>query len=438
MVGPRSRVRIPVATGLEGSTSWVSGRSAAANLELPFQHACAVDQRSRSGPATIWRCAAPSEWARKLWGDVELVFGIAFAVALCAFCVVGLAVGSTAEGPDPTPLPRSGLDLRITRAALLGIAVLLNLLGAQAALVAGSGDDPSAGRAEAIVFLLEGVANLGLTLVVLMPAWSLRRMWVLRLLAVCWLVVGAPALVLTVGRGPLVSFYLGFGPDAWAAFAVVVGAVLVWLSSLGGGHEVEPTGRPAPETAPVAAVAPSSPARRPPAPPTHWRGIVSGVALACLVALSIWPLAQFTGFNALGGCAPGWLVPSDPEFCVSGALEGHILTISGRTTLPDGAVIDLSVKSGFVDTASTVVGNEQVAVKSGRFEGTFAVPINPALRDDTIVATATVLMDEQPAAVKKHYGSDGRAMAGPAASGACLGSGGRCLLATLSWSLPAS
>jgi hypothetical protein len=367
---------------------------------------------------------------------VELVFGIAFAVALCAFCVIGVAVGSTAEGPDPPPLPRSALKLRITRAALLATAALLSLLGAQAALVAGSGDDPAAGRAEAIVFLLEGAANLCLTLIVLMPAWTLRRIWVLRLVAVCWLVVGAPALVLTVGRGPLVSFYLGFGPDGWAAFAVLVGAVLVWLSSLGGGREVESKARPAPEPEPVAAATTAPPGRRPPAPPTHWRGIVSGVALACLVAVSAWPLAQFAGFNALGGCAPGWLVPSDPEFCASGAFEGQILTISGHTTLADGAVVDLSVQGEFAEAASAVIGNRQVAVKNGRFEATFAVAGNPIVHYESIVATATVRMDEQPSTVIKRYGSDGHGMVGPSAREACGANGGRCLLVTMTWNPP--
>lgn len=367
---------------------------------------------------------------------MELVFGIAFAVALCAFCIVGLAVGSTAEGPDPLPLARSALKLRITRAALLATAALLNLLGAQAAFVAGSVDDPTTGRAEATVFLLEGAANLCLTLVVLMPAWTLRRVWVLRLIAVCWLVVGLPALVLTFGQGPLVSFYLGFGPDAWAVFAVLVGVVLVWLSSLGGGHEIESLGQPAAETAPSAAAA-----RRPPAPPTHWRGIVNGVALACLIALSAWPLAQFTGFNVLGSCAPGWLVPSDPDFCVSGALQGHTLTISGRTTLADGAVVDLSVRGGFAETASVetsslVIVNTQVAVKNGRFEAAFNISGSPLFSFDSIVATATVRMDEQPSAVIKHYGSDGHNMAGPAVRAACGEGGGRCLLVTMTWNLP--
>ena len=373
---------------------------------------------------------------------MELVFGIAFAVALGAFSVVGLAVGATAEGPDPPPLARSALELRITRAALLATAALLSLLGAQAALVAGSGDDPTTGRAEATVFLLEGLANLCLTLVVLMPSWTLRRVWVLRLIAVCWLVVGPPALVLTSGHGPLVSFYLGFGPDAWAAFAVVVGAALVWLSSLGGGHEAELGTQPA--SAPASAAAPSSPEPgRSRTPPTHWRGIVNGVALACLIAVSAWPLAQFTGFNALGSCAPGWLVPSDPEFCVGGALEGHTLTISGRTTLADGALVDLDVQGGFVETASTVIANKRVAVHDGRFEATFDVSGTPTVHYDSIIATATVRMDGQPAAVIDRYGSDGHAIAGPAA---IVESGGRgrhsgplgSPRVTMTWTLPTS
>jgi predicted transporter len=48
---------------------------------------------------------------------VELIFGIAFTIALGAFVVVGVAVGATAEGPDPEPLGGNPLKVRITRAA---------------------------------------------------------------------------------------------------------------------------------------------------------------------------------------------------------------------------------------------------------------------------------------------------------------------------------
>lgn len=344
---------------------------------------------------------------------MELVFGIAFTVALGAFVVVGLAVGATAEGPDPETLGGNPLKMRITRTALLATAAFLALLGAEASMVAGSLDDPATGRGEALVFLMEGAADLVLALVVLVPAWTLRRVWVLRLVAVCWLVVGPPALVLTFGRGPLSSFYLGFGPDMWAAFAVVVGAVLVWLSSLGRGGDID------------AAIdrAASSQAASP--RPTHWRGIVTGVALASLVAVSAWPLAQFAGVNALGGCTPGWLVPSNPSFCVTGHLDGGKLTISGQTTLPEGTFVDVQ------EPGTGLLNDRRVAVKGGRFEVTFDLS---GRHNTTITITASVRMDGQQAALVDLYGANGHGLAGPAAirNGADVGS----LLVTLTWDLP--
>jgi hypothetical protein len=342
---------------------------------------------------------------------VELVFGIAFAVTLAVFVVIGLAVGSSADGPEPEALVRGPLTLRITRAALLATAAFLALLGAEAAMVAGWLDDPAAGHAEATVFLLEGAADLVLALLMLMPAWTLRRIWVLRLVAVCWLVIGPPALVLTFGGGPRASYYLGLGPDLWVAVSVVVGAVLVWLSSLGGSPAAATEGETAASEGPR---------------PTRWRGIVTGIALASLVAVSAWPLAQFAGVNAMGGCAPGWLVPSDPTFCVSGIVDGGKLTVSGRTTLPDGAMVDVAEPGG------GMFSSRRVAVQGGRFDATLDLLGRHGI---TITVVASMRMAGQPAAVVARYGSDGHAIAGPAARGGCDATGGTCLEATLTFDL---
>jgi len=288
------------------------------------------------------------------------------------------------------------------------------VLGAEAALVAGWQQDPSTGRAEALVFLLEGVVDLVLASFVLMPAWTLRRIWVLRLVSVCWLVVGPAALVITFGSGPLATFYLGLGPDMWAAFSVVVGAALVWLSSLG-----VPTVAESPEQS--AALAP----RRLRTPPTHWRGIVSGVALASLVAISSWPLAQFAGINAMGGCAPQWLVPGNPVFCVNGRLDGRMLTVSGETTLPDGALVDIAVSSD--DFVSEQPSAQRASVNGGKFEATFDLSRR---RSGSVTATAALHLAGQPATVALSYGTDGHALTGPTAL-ADGSDGGRSLLATL-------
>src|ERR1035437_7038538 len=381
-------------------------------------------------------------------GYVELVYGIALVILLIVFGGIGVAVGATAEGPDPGPPGCSPLKVRTTRAALLAIAAFMTVLGAEAALVAGWQQDPSTGRAEVLVFLLEGAVDLALAFFVLMPAWTLRRIWVLRLVSVCWLVVGAGVLVITFGSGPLATFYLGLGPDMWAAFSVVVGAALVWLSSLGLPGVAEPAAEPAaePRSAPAPAAAEvgaaESAAQRPstPAPaltpqpsrlpPTHWRGIVTGVALASLVAISSWPLAQFVGINAMGGCAPQWLVPGNPAFCVSGRLDGRMLTVSGQTTLPDGALVDIAVSSDDL-AISEPPSAQRVSVNGGTFEATFDLSRR---RSGSVTVTAALHMAGQPAAVAQSYGTDGHALAGPTA----LADGsddGRSLLATLHFDL---
>ncbi len=350
---------------------------------------------------------------------MELVFGIALVVLLFVFGGIGLAVGATAEGQDPGSPGCSPLKVRTTRAALLAIAAFMAVLGAEAALVAGWQQDPSTGRAEALVFLLEGAVDLALAFFVLMPAWTLRRIWVLRLVSVCWLVVSPAALVITFGSGPLATFYLGLGPDMWAAFSVVVGAALVWLSSLG---------------VPAVAESPEQSAAPEPQPsrmsPTHWRGIVTGVALASLVAISAWPLAQFAGINAMGGCAPQWLVPGNPGFCVSGQLNGQMLTISGQTTLPDGALVDIAVSSDD-SVISEQPSAQRVAVNGGKFEATFDLSRR---RSGSVTVTAALHLAGQPAAVAQSYGADGRALTGPTAL-ADGSDGGRSLLATLHFDL---
>ena len=353
---------------------------------------------------------------------MELVFGIALVVLLIVFAGIGVAVGAGAEGPDPGPPGQSPLKVRTTRAALLAVAAFMAVLGLEAALVAGWQQDPSTGRSEAVVFLLEAVVDLALALVVLMPAWTLRRIWVLRLVAVCWLVVGPVALVITIGSGPLTTFYLGLGPDMWVAISVVVGALLVWLSSLGSATlPASPEQGPAGPTA-----APRS--RR--MPPTRWRGIVTGVALASLVAISSWPLAQFAGFNGLGGCAPHWLVPGSPDFCVRAQLDGRILNVSGQTTLADGAVVDIEVTKddSLFGRASSV---PRVVVSGGKFLAGFDLSQWPA---GTITLVATLKMAGQPAAVVESYGADGNALTGPTA--VTDGSnGGRNLLVRLHFDL---
>jgi len=358
---------------------------------------------------------------------VELLFGLAFTVAVFIFGGIGVAVGATAEGPDPGPPGCSPLKVRTTRAALLAIAAFMTVLGAEAALVAGRQQDPSTGRAEVLVFLLEGAVDLALAFFVLMPAWTLRRIWVLRLVSVCWLVVGPAALVTTFGSGPLATFYLGLGPDMWAAFSVVVGAALVWLSSLGLPGVAEPAAEPAakPQSAPAPAVTPQ-PSRM---PPTHWRGIVSGVALASLVAISSWPLAQFAGINAMGGCAPQWLVPGNPVFCVNGRLDGRMLTVSGETTLPDGALVDIAVSSD--DFVSEQPSAQRASVNGGKFEATFDLSRR---RSGSVTATAALHLAGQPATVALSYGTDGHALTGPTAL-ADGSDGGRSLLATLHFDL---
>jgi hypothetical protein len=362
---------------------------------------------------------------------VELVFGIALVVLLIVLGGIGVAIGATAEGPDPGPPGRSPLKLRITRTALLAVAAFMAVLSAEASLVAGWQQDPSTGRAGALVFLLEGAVDLALALFVLMPAWTLRRVWVLRLVAICWLVVGPVALVFTIGSGPLATFYFGLGPDMWAALAVVVGAALVWLSSLGGETVAEAAPQPAAETAAAkSAAAKSAPAptlapQSSRMPPTHWRGIVTGVALASLVAISSWPLAQFAGINALGGCAPQWLVPGNPGFCVSGHLDGQTLTISGQTTLPDGALVEVTVSSDNATPSDPPV-QLRVPVKDGAFRATFDL----SRRSGSVTVAAALHLAGQPEAVSQSYGADGHALTGPTAL-ADGSDGGRSLLATL-------
>ncbi len=386
---------------------------------------------------------------------MELIFLVASAVVLAVCVAVGLAVGSGVEGPEPGPAAASPRNLRITRAALLATAALISGFGAEAAVVAGSLHDPGAGRSLAAVFLLEAAADLVLAAILLLPAWTSRHVWVLRMIAVCWLIVGPPGLILDFGNGPEATFYLGIGPDVWAMLALVSGAVLVWLATLGGSPmdetavagataatadinaggassddtlpstALEPGPRPESPAASVAAARP----RRVPTPPTHWRGIVTGVALASLLAISAWPAAQFAGVIVLGGCTPQWLVPSDPAFCVSGRVDGRNLAISGDTTLPDGALVDLEASGVPAGVGSGNLPLQRIAVAAGKFQATFSLSSSSAT---SVVATATFKMDGQPPATVELYGADGHGLTGPVVTRA---GSGRSLEVTLTFDL---
>ena len=362
-----------------------------------------------------------------------LVALVVLTALLGLFVAVGLAAGArNADGssdaapaldgqvnaPADAPAKPAGQLIRLLRSAILIDAAVVAMIVVGACLFSTSsvetfGGETSGGET-AIPFAYQAAVDLLLAVVVFLRPWTLRKAWVLRFVSVLWLLIGVPFVLLSsVGYAldeipdgqPL---YLGVSFSLLLVAGVLSGPLLLWLATLGGVGRERSSERPGAELR---------------LPIDHLRRHVNlgrVAAMAALVAsiLPIWPLAGMATTFWLGGCAPAWLVASDPVFCVTSSVQGRTLVISGQTTLPDGSTVLVRTGDQSEDTSVTVRGGSfsfQSDISSGH-AGPLLVAVQfvvaPLVDSDE---GAVVGPSDQPKAVVDRYRSDGAGLTGPTA-----------------------
>jgi hypothetical protein len=170
--------------------------------------------------------------------EVFLIVGIPFAVFLIGFTWAGYGIGGTTPKPDPASSVRATLRSRVGPAAIVVLAAALAALGAAAAATAGAfarlTDVGYPIEPAALLFLLEAVADLALAVVVILPGWSPRRVWILRTLAIYWLCAAFPIVILADAGPDWLSTNPAYGMTLlavpafiWEAIAIVIPALLI-------------------------------------------------------------------------------------------------------------------------------------------------------------------------------------------------------------------
>jgi hypothetical protein len=134
------------------------------------------------------------------------------------------------------------------------------------------------------------------------------------------------------------------------------------------------------------------------------------VALAAFLLIGGFLAVRFTAEGTLGQCAPPLLAGTDPQLCLSAAASRGTLTVSGTTSLPDGAAITVWAENGRFDRYRST-GTASAIVLDGAFRQVFDVSGWGA---GTIVVTAEFAVTaDQPRAVIDRYGWGGERLRGP-------------------------
>lgn len=139
--------------------------------------------------------------------------------------------------------------------------------------------------------------------------------------------------------------------------------------------------------------------------------ILAAVAVVLVVAASV--LVVKAGAEAvLGQCAPPWLVGTDPQLCLDASIYGRTLLVTGSTSLPDGALVQVWATDYGTDfdqhwTTDTL----SLTVSNGAFSRGFDL-------SDWGAGTVTVyaqfeVTSDQPESVASRYGANGERLNGP-------------------------
>ncbi len=139
--------------------------------------------------------------------------------------------------------------------------------------------------------------------------------------------------------------------------------------------------------------------------------VLAGAAVVVLAVISVL-VVKASAEAVLGQCAPTWLVGTDPQLCLDASIDNRTLVVSGSTSLPDGALVQVwatDYGTGFDQrwTTDTV----SLTVSDGAFSRSFDL-------SDWGAGTVTVFAQfeigpDQPESVVSRYGAGGERLHGP-------------------------
>jgi hypothetical protein len=144
------------------------------------------------------------------------------------------------------------------------------------------------------------------------------------------------------------------------------------------------------------------------------RALNIALAVAIVVGATVVSVAvvRVSVEAVMGQCAPPWLTGTDPQLCLSAQVSQGTLSVTGGTSLADGAVVQI-----WADDYGT--GSDQhwgadpvnVTVAGGSFGESFDVS---SWGPGTITVTAFFEIGAgQPQALVDRYGADGERLNGP-------------------------
>jgi hypothetical protein len=139
-------------------------------------------------------------------------------------------------------------------------------------------------------------------------------------------------------------------------------------------------------------------------------GVAVTIAFIAALAGCGWFVLRVVAQFQLDGCQPEWLIHSDPRFCLTAAIEHGQLTVTGHTTLPDGATVETWVASDgarFPDP----IDDPKPTVHAGEFSTSFNLKDWPA---GEVTVSAIFRSTDQPGDIATLYGINGAFMEGPA------------------------
>ncbi len=134
------------------------------------------------------------------------------------------------------------------------------------------------------------------------------------------------------------------------------------------------------------------------------------VAVVAIFASAV--VAKAVVEAALGQCTPSWVSGTDPQLCLNAQISRRTLFVSGSTSLPDGAIIQVSAEDfGTGANEHWVTDTVAVTVANGSFGRSFDLSTWGA---GTVTVTALFEVGpEQPAELLDRYGAYGERLSGP-------------------------
>jgi hypothetical protein len=139
------------------------------------------------------------------------------------------------------------------------------------------------------------------------------------------------------------------------------------------------------------------------------RTVLTAIAVIVLIVGGLLA-GRVLAASMMGQCSPGWLTGADPQLCVNAAVTQNNLVVTGTTSLPDGAIIEISVEES-VGVRYWSSGTVDVTAAGGSFGRTFDVS---SWSSGTAIVTARFAVTvDQPQAIIDRYHADGSGLSGP-------------------------